>query len=44
VHRYLAEAYRAAGRSDESRGEAQLYLQMLERAKKERLRAMSATP
>jgi predicted Zn-dependent protease len=44
VHRYLAEAYRAAGRSDESRAEAQRYLQMVEAAKKERLRAMRGTP
>jgi tetratricopeptide (TPR) repeat protein len=43
VHRYLAEAYRAAGRNDESRAETQLYLQMVERAKRDRLRAMSGT-
>jgi tetratricopeptide (TPR) repeat protein len=45
VHRYLAEAYRAAGRSDESRAEVQLYQQLFERAKRERLRQhMGGTP
>jgi tetratricopeptide (TPR) repeat protein len=44
AHRYLAEAYRAAGRGDDSRAEAQVYLQMVERAKTERLRSMRGTP
>jgi predicted Zn-dependent protease len=44
AHRYLAEAYRAAGRADDSRAEALVYQQMLERAKIERLRAMRSTP
>ena len=44
AHRYLAEAYRAAGRADDSRAEAQLYQQMTERAKTERLRNMRGAP
>jgi hypothetical protein len=44
AHRYLAEAYRAVGRADDSRAEAQVYSQMVERAKAERLRNMHGTP
>jgi tetratricopeptide (TPR) repeat protein len=44
AHRYLAEAYRAAGRDDDSRAEAQVYLQMVERAKTKRLQNMRGTP
>jgi tetratricopeptide (TPR) repeat protein len=44
VHRYLAEAYRALGRLDESRSETDAYRRMVELAKKERLRKMSGSP
>jgi tetratricopeptide (TPR) repeat protein len=44
AHRYLAEAYRALGRREESRTEADLYRQMAERLKIDRLRKMNASP
>ena len=44
AHRYLAEAYRATGRNDDSRAETQLYQQMIERAKAERLKSLRGTP
>jgi len=43
AHRYLAEAYRAAGRADDSRAETQVYQRMIERAKAERLQSMRGT-
>jgi len=44
AHRYLAEAYRAVGRADDSRAETLLYQQMVERAKAERLKTIRGTP
>jgi tetratricopeptide (TPR) repeat protein len=44
VHRYLAEAYKALGRLEESRSESEMYQQVLERMKKERLRKMTGSP
>jgi len=44
AHRYLAEAYRATGRADDSRTQTQLYQQMVERTKTERLKTMRGTP
>ena len=44
VHRYLAEAYESLGRLEESRSESQLYQQMIERVKKERLRKLTGSP
>jgi tetratricopeptide (TPR) repeat protein len=44
VHRYLAEAYAALGRIEESRSEAEIYRQMLQRLKQERLRKLSGSP
>jgi tetratricopeptide (TPR) repeat protein len=44
VHRYLAEAYQALGRLEESRSESDIYQQMIDRAKKERLRKMTGSP
>jgi tetratricopeptide (TPR) repeat protein len=44
AHRYLAEAYRALGRPQESRAEADVYRQMAERLKIDRLRKMNGNP
>ena len=44
VHRYLAEAYRALGKVEESRSESDLYQQMIQSVKKERLRKMTGSP
>jgi tetratricopeptide (TPR) repeat protein len=44
VHRYLAEAYGAVGRLDDSRSEAAIYRQVVERQKNERLRKLTGEP
>jgi tetratricopeptide (TPR) repeat protein len=41
VHRFLAEAYGAVGRLDDSRSEAAIYRQLVERQKNERLRKLT---
>ena len=44
AHRYLAEAYKSLGRLDESRTESQVYQQMIQRLKSERLSQISQVP
>jgi tetratricopeptide (TPR) repeat protein len=44
VHRYLAEAYQALGRVEESRAELVLYQQTIQALKKEQLRKMTGNP
>ncbi len=44
VHRYLSEAYGAVGRLDDSRSEAAIYRQLVERQKNERLRKLTGEP